>query len=107
MLDPLLQPGGVVSTMQLAASGWTASAIRRAVAEGRLKRLRSGGHARPGAHDATVRAVRSGGCLSCADALRLRGVWVPEGLGRGHVRRGRHAALAAPSGAGRTARTRA
>jgi very-short-patch-repair endonuclease len=92
VLDPLLHSVGVLSTAQLAASGWSASAVRRAVAEGRLSRLRPGWLALPGAHAATVRAVRADGCLSCADALRLRGVWVPEALGSGHVRRGRHAA---------------
>lgn len=34
-------------------------------------------------------AVAAGGCVSCADALRLHGAWVPESLGQGHVRRSR------------------
>lgn len=40
--------------------------------------MRRGWYAVPSAHPHVVRAVSAGGVLSCASALRLRGVWVPD-----------------------------
>ena len=86
MVDPRLVQLGVLSAAQLLQLGWSRWEIERAVQLGTLLRLRSGWFAQPGASASVVSAVRQGGCLACASALRARGVWVPEGLGRGHVR---------------------
>lgn len=76
-------------TSFLGAHGWTSHHIRQAIAAGTLRRVRRGWFAREGADASVLAAVAAGGCVSCADALRLHGVWVPESLGRGHVRRSR------------------
>lgn len=86
MVDPLLLELGVLTAAQLAQLGWSKAQIARAVREAVLERLRSGWVARQGADAEVVRAVRSGGCVACASALRMRGIWVPERLGRDHVR---------------------
>lgn len=86
MVDPLLLELGVLTTAQLAQLGWSKARIARAVREAVLVRLRSGWLARQGADAKVVTAVRSGGCVACASALRMRGIWVPERLARDHVR---------------------
>lgn len=90
MIDPLLLQLGVLTTAQLTALGWTKAARDSALARSVLERLRPGWYALPGANASVAAAVRAGGCLSCASALRARGAWVPASLGRGHVRRSRH-----------------
>lgn len=80
---------GVVSTAFLGAHGWTSHHIEHAITAGTLRRLRHGWLARPDADALVVTAVAAGGCVACADALRLHGAWVPASLGRGHVRRSR------------------
>lgn len=61
--------------------------------------LRRGWFARDGAHPDVVSAVSAGGCVACASALRLRGVWVPERLtARPHARWSR--SLTPPDAAG-------
>lgn len=80
---------GVVSTAFLRARGWTKHHVEQAIAAGTLRRVRRGWLARPDADAQVVAAVAAGGCVACADALRLCGAWVPESLGRGHVRRSR------------------
>ncbi|WP_144720580.1 endonuclease domain-containing protein [Agrococcus jejuensis] len=89
---------GVGSTAQLLRLGWTHHTIAAAVAEGVLTRLRPGWLARADADARVVAAVRAGGCLSCADALRVHGAWMPESLGRGHVRRTRRTRTARRTG---------
>lgn len=86
MVDPLVLQLGVLTAAQLLHLGWSKAQIARAVREGLLVRLRPGWLARPDANASVVAAVRGGGCLSCASALRARQVWVPERLGRAHVR---------------------
>jgi len=90
MIDPLLDRLGVLSASQLDDLGLTRRLRDDAVAQGRLLRIRRGWFARPGADDEVVAAVRAQGCLSCASALRLRGVWVPESLSGPHVRHADH-----------------
>lgn len=98
MRDPDHARFGVVSTAYLHSRGWTSHRIRQAVAARTLRRLRDGWFALPDADALVVAAVSAGGCVSCADALRLHGAWVPESLGRGHVRRNRRARAAGREG---------
>ncbi len=87
---------GVWSTAALLEAGKTASQIRSAVAHKRLRRLRRGWFAVAGAVESVVGAVEAGGTASCVTALRLYGVWVPEGAGSTHIRfrrRGRSGCL--------------
>lgn len=60
------------------------------MAGGSLIRIRRGWYATPDADATIVGAVRGEGCVSCASALRLRGVWVPETLDAKHVRHADH-----------------
>lgn len=60
----------------LRAAGWTPRGIRRAVAEGRLIRVRRGHYTAAGTPDPVIRAVRVGGRLGCVSELRHRGIWV-------------------------------
>ncbi|GAA1421560.1 DUF559 domain-containing protein [Agrococcus citreus] len=86
MVDPLLLQLGVLTAAQLLQLGWTKAQVARAVRDGTLVRLRSGWLATPGADQHVSAAVGSGGCVACASALRLRGVWVPERLEQEHIR---------------------
>ena len=88
---------GVYSRDQLRALGWTGLALRNAVRNGELTRLRPGWHAQPGADPAVATAVGNGGALSCVSALKWHGLWVAPGYPQTHVRRSRTAA-----GRGRT-----
>lgn len=85
----------VMSRAQLLAFGRDDAAIRRAVADGTLIRLRPGWFARPDADAATMEAVRRGGVLSCVSALRMHGLWIPPGHGDVHVRYSRHGSATA------------
>ena len=67
--------GGVVRTATLVSHGWTRSRLRCGVRTGRLRRLRRGWYAFPGADPEGVRAVASGGVLGCVSALKFYGVW--------------------------------
>ncbi|MGO3325798.1 DUF559 domain-containing protein [Gordonia sp. (in: high G+C Gram-positive bacteria)] len=59
--------------------------LRHAVAEGTLIRLRRGWYATSAADRQVEYAVRAGGVLSCASALRLHNVWVRR-TDRVHIR---------------------
>lgn len=85
-LPPELRRGNVVRSADLLAQGVTRSAIQRAAEHQQIVRLRDGWYALPGADDQVVRAVRSGGVLSCVSALALAGVWRPADDRRVHVR---------------------
>ncbi len=98
MIDDLERRHGVLPTARLTRLGWTNHAIANGVATGALTRLRPGWLARAGADERVVSAVRAGGSLACADALRMHGAWVPAPLGRGHVRRSRRASEARRAG---------
>jgi len=90
MIDQLLLRIGVLSAAQLDDIGWTRRPRESAIADGRLLRIRRGWFARPGADPSAVAAIQADGCLSCASALRLRRVWVPESLAGSHVRHADH-----------------
>ncbi|WP_186808218.1 type IV toxin-antitoxin system AbiEi family antitoxin domain-containing protein [Agrococcus baldri] len=75
---------GVLSTAQLLHTGITRSAIRRALAAGRVQRLRRGWYGQQ-PHPDAIRAIALGGCVSCMDALQHHGAWRPRDK-REHVR---------------------
>lgn len=77
---------GVWTTAQLLGAGFSKNDLRKRVHDGSLRRLRQGWLAELTANAHVVRAVSAGGVASCVTALRLHGVWVPEGLGDVHVR---------------------
>jgi very-short-patch-repair endonuclease len=63
---------GIVARRQLALSD---RAVRAAVADGRLTRVRRGWYAEPGTDPQVVRAAAVGGRLACVSALEARGGW--------------------------------
>lgn len=89
MVDPLLLRLGVLSNAQLESLGYGTARREAAIRSGSLVRLRPGWLARADADADVAAAVRAGGAVACASALRLHGAWVPHSLGRGHVRRSR------------------
>lgn len=89
MIDSVILRHGVISVRELESLGMRRSQREAAIASGRLVRVRTGWLARPDADADVVAAVRRRGCVACGSALRLRGVWVPEGLDRRHVRTSR------------------
>ena len=95
MLDPhklLVRFGGLARGVDLQTCGVSRTQLTRAVRERRIDRVRPGVFATQGLHHAVRRAALHGGALTCADALRLHGVWVLPEEGPPHVwvgRRGR------------------
>lgn len=83
---PLEQGHGVASWAALQKAGATRTDLRRALSTADLRRLRPGWYATPTADPAVVEAVQRGGVCSCVSALRLHGVWIPEGHSRVHAR---------------------
>lgn len=78
-LDFLLKHShGVVRTAQLQACDLSSPQIRAAVRTGSLTQVRRGWYATPDADSTVLRAVRTGGVLSCVSALRLHGYWTPQ-----------------------------
>jgi very-short-patch-repair endonuclease len=76
---------GVLSTAQILQAGFSRGAMDRALAAGRVARVRRGWLAwQP--DPAALAAVRAGGCVSCLSAMERLGAWQPRGTG-GHVRR--------------------
>nr|WP_296395394.1 DUF559 domain-containing protein [Williamsia sp.] len=63
---------------QLDEIGVGETVIRALLRHGTLRRLRNGWYATPVADPRVVRAVAAGGVLTCLDALRRHGVWIPE-----------------------------
>jgi very-short-patch-repair endonuclease len=96
MIDAASLKTGILTTPQLTAAGWSKWAIERALRSGALTRVRPGWFAGLEPADAAALvAVRAGGCVSCFSALRMHGVWVPEGTA-GHVRLPQHQRRTAP-----------
>lgn len=89
MLDDILLRHGVVSGAQLERLGWGRAHREAALTAGSIVRVRRGWFAKPDASADVVAAVRSGGCVACASALRLHGAWVLASLDRAHVRHAR------------------
>ncbi len=77
--------GGIARSSQLRRRGATGAQLARAVARGRVDRVRNGVYA-VSYLDPTVRAAAAhGGELCCASALRHHGVWTLEDPERLHV----------------------
>ncbi|MCS5719430.1 endonuclease domain-containing protein [Herbiconiux sp. CPCC 205763] len=70
--------GGVASTGELAARGFSLRAIDASVAAGAVRRVRRGWVALPGAPPEVVRSVAARGTLSCVSVLRARDVWTAD-----------------------------
>lgn len=86
-LDTLLRTGhGVASWGALQRAGVTRTELRHALADGALQRLRRGWYGTATADSDVVAAVTADGVCSCVSALRLHGVWIPEGPDKVHVR---------------------
>ncbi|MEV1131011.1 type IV toxin-antitoxin system AbiEi family antitoxin domain-containing protein [Agromyces sp. NPDC049794] len=68
--------GGAIRAREFAALGVDARSVRRAVAAGRLIRVRSGHYADPGLPSPVRIALRHGGALACVSVARSRGLWV-------------------------------
>lgn len=84
--------GGLARGVELQRHGVSRMALSRAVRSGEIDRLRAGVYAMRGLHDAVRGAALHGGSLTCAEALRIHGIWVLAAEGRSHVwvgRRGR------------------
>ncbi|WP_298443427.1 endonuclease domain-containing protein, partial [Gordonia sp. (in: high G+C Gram-positive bacteria)] len=77
---------GVVRWSALRGAGMTFPELKAAVASGRLRLLRHGWYAAETADPVVVEAVTTGGVCSCVSALRLHGVWIPEGFHKVHKR---------------------
>ena len=65
----------IATTQQLARHGVSAYALRRAVYDGRVTRIRRGIYACTHIDSDTARAARANGAVSCVSALRRAGVW--------------------------------
>lgn len=92
----MIAPHGILSTADLAARGLNRRALEEALRAGHITRIRIGWYALPDADPEVVEAVRAGGALTCAAALRHHGVWAlrqrelhvavpPHGRVRDHV----------------------
>jgi very-short-patch-repair endonuclease len=68
--------GGSASTQELHNAGFDKWAIRVAVSDGSILRIRRGWYAEAGLHPDVLRASRVGGRLGCQSALAFHGVWV-------------------------------
>jgi very-short-patch-repair endonuclease len=67
---------GIATTAELEAQGVSALSRTQLVQEGLLIRLRNGWFAVPEADRERMRAIRVGGRVTCATALRQHGLWV-------------------------------
>ncbi|MFF2273097.1 DUF559 domain-containing protein [Agromyces sp. NPDC058136] len=99
--DPVvvaLANGGVVRTRRLAHEGVSRHRIQRAVATGRLLRVRKGWLAAPGADAYLIAAARAGVVVSCVTQARRLGLWVLD-EDRPHVAAPAHSGCVSPRGA--------
>ncbi|MBW4041376.1 MAG: hypothetical protein HIU86_04510 [Acidobacteria bacterium] len=71
----------IFSTAELRARGETVSSIRAEIALGGRFRIIKGWYGTPETPRDAVLAMRIGGRLGCASALRLHGAWVPPDVG--------------------------
>lgn len=72
-----LRPGRIVSSPVLHATGYDKSDVRKAARQGILCPIRRGWYHLGNPDPSALRAVRSGGVLSCVSALAFHGVWTP------------------------------
>lgn len=86
-LDTLLAVHhGVANWPALHRAGLTLHQLRRALRDGNLRRLRRSWYATPTADPTVLAAVTAGGVCTCVSALKLHGVWIPEGHRKVHKR---------------------
>lgn len=86
----LTESGRVATRRELAGAGFSDVDVKRSVRRGDLTSLRRGWFAFPDADPNVAAAVRAGGVIGCLSALERRGVWVPEGRDRLHIRASVH-----------------
>lgn len=95
--DHLRSNGGVLPYSALERAGFSRYAVRAALREDLVIRVRNGWFAVPEAHPDVVSAVRVGGTATATTVTKLHGLWV-EDDGRLHVRVPRSAGrLASPT----------
>lgn len=75
-----ISPGtvGLASRAQLLGRGFSSEQLRSALVTGTLRRIAHGWYAQPDHHRAASAALASGFRLTCLDALRMHGIWVPH-----------------------------
>lgn len=78
MNDALCALGHVASLQSLTSRGITPGQLRRAVAAGRIQRLRRGTYGCGHLDEQIARAARLGGALTCISVLRSHGVWAGQ-----------------------------
>ena len=78
---------GVARRGELSDLGYTQWTMRTALERGELRRIAHGWTALPSAVPAVVRALTAGFRLTCVDAARLHGLWIPfdDSLERDHL----------------------
>lgn len=100
-LDPVafaITNGRVARTRSLIRAGCSRHHLARAVAAGRLTRIRKGWVAVPGADPYVIAAARAGVVVSCITQAKRLGLWVLD-EDRPHVAAPAHAGGASPRGA--------
>jgi very-short-patch-repair endonuclease len=65
------------TTAELRGQGHTIRSVQREIEAGRLERVIKGWYATPRTDREAIRAMRMGGRLGCASALRVHGAWCP------------------------------
>lgn len=68
---------GVARRHDLSALGLTEWTLRAALERGDVRRIASGWYAGPTADPDVIRALAAGFRITCADAARLHGLWIP------------------------------
>ena len=80
--DTITRLGGIARGSTLQQLGFTRQALATEANRGTIQRIRNGVFATTALTDDVRRAIEHGGALTCASALRARGVWVlpaPDG----------------------------
>lgn len=67
----------VGSRAQLLRLGMTDATLHREVRDGALLRVAPGWYARPGADPRIMRAIAAGNRVTCVDAAKMHGLWIP------------------------------
>lgn len=88
--EEIYRHGGILPTRALRAAGFSDHAIRRALADHQIYRVRRGWVALPEVDRAVVVAVRAHGVLTCISEAARRGLWVMSD-GQVHVAAAPHA----------------
>jgi len=77
LIEWMARRGDIAHSAEARAAGFSRQAMADAVAQGVLKRVRRSWLVGPTADDLLVRALASGGRLSCVSAASRHGLWVP------------------------------